>query len=99
MKTGSIATDMIKPVNLFSLYFAEDIGSIAFNFVFSTVPMFLVALFVFGLPVPASAAHFWLFLASFVLGYGINWVFSPVFAMMAFTAIDLGPVFSINIIL
>lgn len=96
VKTGSIATDMIKPINLFSLYFAEDIGNIAFNFVFSTVPMFAVALLVFGLPAPASAAHFGLFFVSFILGYAINWVFSAIFAMMAFTAIDLGPVFSIK---
>lgn len=96
VKSGSIATDMIKPVNLFSLYFAEDMGSILFNLVFNTIPMFVVALLIFGLPAPASAAHFGLFFASFVLGYAINWVFSATFAMMAFTAIDLGPVFSIK---
>lgn len=96
VKSGSIATDMIKPINLFSLYFAEDIGNIIFNLFFNTIPMFIVALIIFGLPVPASAEHFWLFLASFILGYGINWTFSATFALMAFTAIDLGPVFSIK---
>lgn len=96
VKSGSIATDMIKPINLFSLYFAEDIGNIIFNLFFSTIPMFIVALLIFGLPVPASAEHFWLFFASFILGYGINWTFSATFSLMAFTAIDLGPVFSIK---
>lgn len=96
VKSGSIATDMIKPINLFTLYFAEDIGNIIFNLFFSTIPMFIVAVIVFGLPVPASAEHFWLFLASFVLGYGINWTFSATFSLISFTAIDLGPVFSIK---
>lgn len=96
VKSGSIATDMIKPINLFSMYFAEDMGNIIFNFIFSTVPMFVVALVIFGLPVPASGMHFLLFFASFMLGYGINWLFSAVFAMLSFTAIDLGPVFSIK---
>ncbi|MGN0649588.1 MAG: ABC transporter permease [Oscillospiraceae bacterium] len=96
VKTGSIATDMIKPINLFKLYFAEDMGNIIFNLFFCTIPMFIVAVLIFGLPVPASAEHFWLFLASFVLGYAINWFFSAAFAMIAFTAIDLGPVFSIK---
>ena len=96
IKSGSIATDMIKPINLFSLYFAEDIGNIIFNLFFNTIPMFIVAVIIFGLPVPASAEHFWLFLASFILGYGINWTFSATFALMEFTAIDLGPVFSIK---
>lgn len=96
VKSGSIATDMIKPVNLFTLYFAEDIGSIAFDLIFSTIPMFIVGVLIFGLPVPASAGHFWLFLASFIMGYAINWLFSATFSMIAFTALDLGPVFSIK---
>lgn len=96
VKSGSIATDMIKPINLFKLYFAEDVGNIIFNLFFSALPMFVVAVLIFGLPVPASTEHFWLFLASFILGYGINWTFSATFSMIAFTAIDLGPVFSIK---
>lgn len=96
VKSGSIATDMMKPINLFSLYLAQDIGSIGFNFVFSTIPMFIVGALIFGLPVPASGLHFALFLASFVLGYTINWLFSATFAMLSFTALDLGPVFSIK---
>lgn len=96
IKSGSIATDLIKPINLFGLYFAEDMGSIMFNLVFGTVPLFLVALLVFGFPAPASGAHFGFFLVSFALGYGINWTFSALFSLIAFTAIDLGPVFSIK---
>lgn len=96
VKSGSIATDMIKPINLFSMYFSQDMGNIIYNFFFSTVPMFIVAVLIFGLPVPYSYGHFALFLASFILGYGINWLFSAVFAMLSFTAIDLGPVFSIK---
>ena len=31
VKSGSIATDMIKPINLFSLYLAEDMGSLVIS--------------------------------------------------------------------
>lgn len=96
VKSGSIATDMIKPINLFLMYFAEDIGNIVFNFFFSTIPMFIVGVLIFGLPIPASGIHFMLFFASFILGYAINWVFSALFAMISFTALDLGPIFSIK---
>lgn len=96
VKSGSIATDMIKPINLFSLYFAEDIGNIVFNLFFNTIPMFIVAVIIFGLPVPASPLHFLLFFVSFILGYAINWLFSATFAMFSFSVIDLGPVFSIK---
>lgn len=96
VKSGSIATDMIKPVNLFSMYLAEDIGNVVFNLFMRTLPTLLVGILIFGLPVPASAEHFWLFFASFILGYFINWTFSATFAMLSFTAVDLGPIFSIK---
>lgn len=96
VKSGSIATDMIKPVNLFSIYLAEDIGNFVINLFRTTLPLFFVALLVFGVPAPASAVHFGLFLLSFVLGYGINWTFSAIFAMISFSAIDLGPAFSVK---
>lgn len=96
VKSGSIATDMIKPINLFSLYFAEDVGNIIFNFFTSTIPTFVVGLLVFGLPMPASPLHFVFFLISFALGYGINWTFSAIFALIAFSQINLGPAFSIK---
>lgn len=96
VKTGSIATDMIKPINLFSLYLAEDIGNLIICFFRSTIPLFIVAVLIFGLPVPASPLHFLVFLLSFVLSYGINWAFSAIFAMIAFSAISLGPAFSVK---
>ncbi len=96
VKTGSIATDMIKPINLFGMYFAEDMGNLVICFFQSALPIFIVALVIFGLPVPASLQHFLMFIPSFALGYGINWTFSALFAMIAFTAIDLGPAFSVK---
>lgn len=96
VKTGSIATDMIKPINLFTLYLAEDIGNIVICFFQSTIPLFLVGTAIFGLPVPASLPHFLIFLLSFVMGYGINWAFSAIFAMLAFSAISMGPAFSVK---
>ena len=96
IKRGSIATDMIKPVNLFGMYLAEDVGNMIINFFSSTLPIFIVGILVFGLPIPASAEHFCIFLLSFFLGYGINWTFSAIFAMISFTAISLGPAFSVK---
>lgn len=96
VKTGSIATDMIKPINLFVLYLAEDIGNLIISFFRSTIPLFLVGTLIFGLPVPASGGHFLLFLLSFFLSYGINWAFSATFSMVAFSAISLGPAFSVK---
>lgn len=96
VKSGSIATDMIKPVNLFSMYLAEDVGNLIICFFRSTLPLFIAGSLIFGLPSPASPAHLPVFLLSFFLGYGINWTFSAIFAMIAFSAIDLGPAFSVK---
>lgn len=96
VKSGSIATDMIKPVSLFGMYLAEDMGNLIICFFRSTIPLFAVGALIFGIPSPASAEHFGLFLLSFILGYGINWTFSAIFAMISFTAINLGPAFSVK---
>ena len=96
VKSGSIATDMIKPINLFSLYLAEDMGSLVISLFRSALPILVVGALLFGLPVPASGGHFGLFLLSFALGYGINWAFSATFAKLAFSAISLGPAFSVK---
>ena len=54
VKSGSIATDMIKPINLFSLYLAEDMGSLVISLFRSALPILAVGALLFGLPVPAS---------------------------------------------
>lgn len=91
IRTGNVALDMLKPVNIYGIYLAEDIGELVISFFQRVLPLLLISTFMFGLPAPASVAHFALFLPSFVLAYLINWLLAALLGLWAFQAISLGP--------
>ena len=91
VRKGNIALDMLKPVSLFGMFLAEDIGGILVTFLQRALPLFLLACVFIQVPVPASSLHLMLFMVSFVFSYAINWLLSAIFGMWAFTAISLGP--------
>ena len=91
VRTGSVALDLLKPVNIYGIYLAEDLGDCAAAFFQKAVPLFLVGTVMFGFPAPASAVHFMLFLLSFAIGYLINWILAALLGLCAFKILSLGP--------
>ena len=96
VRKGNIALDMLKPVNLFGIFLAEDIGGIFVALLQRALPLLVLSCLFIQVPVPASGLHLLLFLASFILSYAINWLFAAIFGMWAFTAISLGPMRSVK---
>lgn len=91
IRRGNISLDILKPVNLFGMYLAEDVGGVAIAFFQNAVPLLIIAILFIAAPLPASGAHLLLFLLSAVLSYMINWLFAAVYGMWAFWAISMGP--------
>lgn len=91
VRRGNIAVDLIKPVNLFGMYLAEDLGSAAAAFFQQALPVLVIAAVFIKFPMPASGLHLLLFFISFLFSYAINWLFAAIFSMWAFTAIQMGP--------
>ena len=96
VQNGSVATDLIKPVNLFGIYLAEDIGSSIMALLQNAIPLILVGCIFIQIPKPASISALILFLISFVLSYAINWTFASIFGMWAFTAISMRPMVEVK---
>lgn len=92
VRTGSVALDMLKPVNIYGIYLAEDLGDMVVAFFQIAVPLLILGTVMFGFPAPASASHFILFLLSFSIGYLINWILAALLGMCAFKVIRMGPV-------
>lgn len=90
VSSGSIAYDMCRPFSYLLRYFGEDIGDICSSFILRGIPMFLIASFLFVLPVPDSAIHFILFLVSLVFCYCILWLFDAIFGMINFWTVGFG---------
>ena len=88
---GSVALDLLKPVNIFGIYLWEDIGSVAIAFLQNAVPLLLIGALFIVAPVPASAAHFLLFILSAAFSYMINWLIAALFGMWSFRIVRIFP--------
>ena len=86
-----MALDMLKPVCIYGIYLAEDIGDALAALFQKAVPLVLVGTLLFGAPRPASLLHFILFLFSFAIGYIINWILAALLGLCAFKTLTLGP--------
>ena len=92
IRQGDIAMDFIKPVNVFALYFAQDVGGIISSFVQKFIPLLVFVMIFIGVPVPKSIPHFILFCISSIFSYLILWLMSAIVGVLDFWLIDLGPV-------
>ena len=86
---GTVATDMMKPVNLFGVYFAEDIGSIIALVFQNMLPILLIGSLMIKVPVMANLRDLPLFVVTVVQSFLINWLIAALFGMIAFTAVNI----------
>ena len=61
---GTVATDMMKPINIFGSYFAEDIGSITALVFQNMVPILVIGSLMTGIPRMADIRDLPLFILS-----------------------------------
>ena len=89
VQKGSITTEMMHPVNVFGVYFAEDAGAVAGLFFQNLMPVLLIGSLLIKVPVISDIKAIPLFAASLILSMGINWLLAVLFGMWAFTAVDI----------
>ena len=88
---GTIATDMVKPISLFVLYFFEDLGNTIMLLLQNVVPILLIGSIFITVPRPNSLPALLLFLLCLTISYLINWLFAACFSTLAFVVIRIGP--------
>ncbi|WP_053619837.1 ABC-2 family transporter protein [Nocardiopsis sp. NRRL B-16309] len=54
IRTGAVATDLLRPVSLLGWWLADDLGRAAFHLVFRGIPVFAVGAFLFDLLIPTD---------------------------------------------
>ncbi|MCM1126999.1 MAG: ABC-2 family transporter protein [Lachnospiraceae bacterium] len=96
IRTGNVALDMLKPVNIYFLYLAEDLGEAAAAFFQKVLPLLLISSLMFGLPKAASSIHAILFLFSFIFSYFINWLLAAMLGLWAFKTFSMGPMMAVK---
>ena len=96
VEKGTVATDMLKPINLFGIYFFEDLGYTTSLIVQNVIPIFIIGSLFIGVPMPHSMPLFLLFVPSVVMAYLINWLLAACFSTWAFTAINMNPMVQVK---
>ena len=96
VEKGTIATDMMRPVNVFGIFFAEDLGNIMALLVQNLFPILLLGSLLVKVPAIASLSAIPLFAASLILSMSINWLIAALFGMWAFTAISMDALFQVK---
>jgi ABC-2 type transport system permease protein len=99
VRKGNVALDMLKPISVFGIYLAEDIGATVIALCQNAAPLLLISCLLIQVPVPSSVINFLLFLLSAVLSYLINWLITACFSMMSFFVISIGPFHQIKNVL
>lgn len=84
---GGIAYELCRPVSVYRMWFARNIGGRLASAALRCVPILVVAAFLpqpYRLSAPASILHFCLFLVAMVMGLGVTVAFCMLVYILAF---------------
>ena len=93
VEKGTIAIDLMRPVNVFGMFLAEDLGSITALLVQNLLPILILGSVLIKFPAIVSLSAIPMFMASVILSMAINWLLAAIFGMWAFTAISMDPLY------
>ena len=96
VRKGTIAIDMMRPVNIFKVFFAENLGSVTALLFQNLLPIFLIGSVFIKLPTPGSVTGFLLFIGSLIMAFFINWFLAALFGMLAFTVIEMNALIQVK---
>jgi len=89
VEKGTVAADLMKPINIFGVYFAEDMGSVIALIVQNLLPIFIIGSLFIKLPKIADISLLPLFIISVIESVLINWMISALFGLWSFTAFNI----------
>lgn len=96
IRNGNVALDILKPINVYGIYMAEDIGDVINAFCQKVVPLLIISTIMFGFPKASSGVNFILFLVSFIMAYLINWLLAALMGLCAFQTLSMGPMMAVK---
>ncbi len=96
VKKGNIAVDMMRPVNIFRVFFAENLGSVTALIFQNLLPILLIGSLLIKVPVPGSLQDGLLFVLSLAMAFFINWYLAVIFGMWAFKVIEMSALIQVK---
>lgn len=96
VRKGTIAIDMMRPVNIFKVFFAENLGTVTALIFQNLLPIFLIGSLLIKLPTPNSVQDGLLFVVSLLVAFFINWYLAVIFGMWAFKVIEMSALIQVK---
>ncbi len=96
IQNGSIATELLLPVNIHGRMLADNLGNALFQLLFHFIPAVAVSVVFIRIAAPAEPSMVFLFLLSAFLGYGVLWTISFAAQMLSFWLINVWSVMTIK---
>ena len=88
IRSGDIATDLVRPLDPLRYWLAFDLGRALYHFVFRGIPPFVLGMLVFDVRLPEAPAT-WLWLAlSLTLAVVVSFAFRFLYNLVAFWLVD-----------
>ena len=88
IRTGDIATDLLRPYSFLGYWLAHDVGRAAYQAVARGIPPFLVAGLIFDLRLPVRAGTWAVFLISVVLAVTVSFAIRAMVNLFALWFLD-----------
>ena len=89
VRKGTIAIDMMRPINLYGIFLAEDLAAVTALIFQNALPVLLIGCLLIKVPAPASATSLVWFLISITMAFCINWLFAVIFGMWSFVSMEM----------
>lgn len=93
---GSIANELLKPIDYRKILLANTLAEIAFKFLCNFIPTFIIAVICFGILPPCGVLQFCLYLLSMFFGFCVLWTLSLIIQMSAFWIINVWSISTIK---
>lgn len=86
---GSIAHELLKPVNFRLILLAQTLGNLLFKLVSNFLPALIITAAVFGIVPPAGIIEFLFYTVSIFLGFCVLWTISLMVQMTSFWILNV----------
>jgi ABC-2 type transport system permease protein len=96
INNGSIAHELLKPVDFRRILLAQTLGNLLFKLVSNFLPSLIITSLVFGILPPAGFIEFLLYVVSILLGFCVLWTISLIIQMTSFWIINVWSVSTVK---
>lgn len=99
LRDGSIANELLKPIDYRKILLANNLGEIVFKLVSNFLPSLIITAFAIGIIPPAGVVEVILYICSMILGFAVLWSISLIVQMSAFWIMNVWSISTIKNVL